>query len=220
MLNRFAFFGFVVFSACEKTPDDTGANDADASVDLLREFPEAPEGSLEWVTPEYEIPAFSEQQWCVFGTYEDETVGIIAQQTYQSANGHHVVLTSTTASPADYPDGTVLDCTDPASLPMTDLEPLIVVSGISVDIESAPNWVCGAGLNRTLSTPSSALSTPEKVSDDLSPSRLVRPPPSEKMASTSSKTMIDLLGTRCTAALSPSSVMSGCDGVRIARLRL
>ena len=137
----------VALTACEKTPDNPAADTGDTSTDLLREFPEPPDGSLEWVTPEYVVPAYSEQQWCVFGTYEGETVGIISQQTYQSENGHHVVLTSTTANQDDYPDGTVLDCTDPESLPMTDLEPLIVGGDLgNADNNYEGNFTLPSGL--------------------------------------------------------------------------
>ena len=110
--------------ACTPDPQDS-ATPVDA-VDLRRDFPEPPEGGLQFVTPEYIIPAYSEQMWCYFITYDAENVGLHAQWTYQSQMGHHIVVTSTNADEDDYPDGMVLECTETSDMPMTDLDPLLV----------------------------------------------------------------------------------------------
>lgn len=111
----------LVACVATETPDST-----DAAVDVRRDFPAPPEGGMQWVSPEYVIPPYSEVQMCSFDTYTGPTVGVSAQWTYQSEGGHHVVLTSTTSSEREFPDGTVFDCTEADDLPMTDLEPLFV----------------------------------------------------------------------------------------------
>mgnify|MGYP003408685625 CR=1 FL=1 len=67
--------------------------------------------------------------YCLFGTYTGDDVGIHAFDTYQGETGHHIVLMGTTSSELDYPDGAVIDCTATDSLPMADLEPLILPTG-------------------------------------------------------------------------------------------
>ena len=119
---------------------DTALEDADSeAVDMRRDFPAPPEGGLQLLTPEYTIPAFSEKQFCWFTRWDGVDIGINYQATYQSDNGHHVVLMKTLADEDDFPDGTVFDCSDKDTLPMTDMEPLIFGRGIetgSADNES------------------------------------------------------------------------------------
>jgi hypothetical protein len=97
---------------------------------LRGSFPDPPEGGLQLATPDYIIPAFSERAFCWFLSYTGEDVGISHQGTYQSDNGHHVVLMKTLADEDDFPDDSVFDCTDRATLPMTEMEPLIFGRGI------------------------------------------------------------------------------------------
>lgn len=120
----------LLLAAC--VPEDAGKQPADAeeAVDLRREFPEAPEDGIQWITPEMVIPAYTEQEWCYIFTYEGETVGIDFNGMYQSDYGHHVIVAATNAEDDEYPDGTFMDCTDPDAMPMASLEPLIVGSNI------------------------------------------------------------------------------------------
>jgi Copper type II ascorbate-dependent monooxygenase, C-terminal domain len=112
----------LLLAACAEPAGDTGA----AAVDLRRDFPAAPEGGLQFVTPEYTISPYSEEMWCTFLTYDDVTVGLHAQYTYQSDMGHHIVVNATNADPDEYPDGSVRECTQTSDLPMTDMDPLMV----------------------------------------------------------------------------------------------
>lgn len=107
-------------------PDEGDVDGTEDAVDLRRDFPDPPDGGMQWVTPEMTIPAYTEQEWCYFDTYEGPTVGIDFMGMYQSDYGHHIIMTATNAEDDEYPDGTFLDCTDPDALPMTSLEPLIV----------------------------------------------------------------------------------------------
>jgi hypothetical protein len=126
---------FLTLSACTKagTGDTAGVDPEDNVVNLLRDFPAPPEGGVQLQTPEYRIPAFSEKQFCWFTRWENGDAGINFQATYQSENGHHVVLMKTLANEDDFPDGTIFDCTEKASLPMTEMEPIIFGRGIASD---------------------------------------------------------------------------------------
>lgn len=117
----------ILLAACSPDDDktDEGDNASDA-VDLRRDIPDPPEGGLQWLSPDMEIPAYTEMQWCYFTSYEGETVGIHTQGMYQSDYGHHVTINATNAEEDDYPDGTLVDCTDPDAVPMTDIDPLFV----------------------------------------------------------------------------------------------
>ncbi len=107
---------------CTADSQDTAAD----AVDLRRDFPAPPESGMQFVTPEYIIPPYTEQMWCYFLTYEGDNVGLHAQWTYQSDMGHHIVVNATNADEDDYPDGLVVECTETDDLPMTDLDPLLV----------------------------------------------------------------------------------------------
>jgi hypothetical protein len=108
--------------ACAAEGGDSGAD----ALDLRREFPAPPEGGLQLLTPSYTIAPYSEEMWCTFQTYDDATVGLHAQYSYQSDMGHHIVVNATNADPDEYPDGSVVACTKTSDLPMTDMDPLMV----------------------------------------------------------------------------------------------
>jgi hypothetical protein len=109
---------------------DTGGGELAEAVDLRGVFPTPPADGIALRPPDMVVPAFSEKQFCWFTRYTGEDVGIHYQATYQSDNGHHVVLMKTLASEAEFPDDTVLDCTDRNTLPMTQMEPVIFGRGI------------------------------------------------------------------------------------------
>jgi len=111
-------------------PDLLGDTGQAQVLDLRTDFPAAPDGGLQLLTPDYTIPAFSERQFCWFSRYDEPDVGIQHQATHQSEYGHHVVLMKTTADEDDFPDDSVFDCTDKSTLPMTDMEPIIFGRGI------------------------------------------------------------------------------------------
>jgi hypothetical protein len=120
-----------LLAACGSPDTDGGAE----PVDLRREFPAASAGAIVWDTPEYTIPAYTEQELCFIGTYTGDDVGIHAQISYQSLHGHHVALFGTTASERDFPDGTSWDCTKPEDLDMTQMEPIIIGGDIQENEE-------------------------------------------------------------------------------------
>jgi hypothetical protein len=118
----------LALAAC--APDDPAA-EGDGAVDMIRDFPEAPEGGLRLMTPEFTVGAYSDVQTCFVDTYTGPTIGIHAQWTYQSPGGHHVVLTATTATEREIADGTVYDCTDGTQ--MTNLDPLFIGGILGTD---------------------------------------------------------------------------------------
>jgi hypothetical protein len=115
------------------------ATATDDVLDLKRNFPDAPAGSLVFTSPEYTIPAGVERQMCWATTYDGEDVGITAQRNYQSVTGHHVTVFGTSATERDLPDGQTWDCTTTASLDMTSMEPIIIGGGIEIDEEGVLN---------------------------------------------------------------------------------
>lgn len=134
-----AIVAVALLAGCSKDPVDVdGTGPVIEPTDLRRAFPDPPAGGLQWVTPEYVIEPYAEVEYCWFGTYTGPTVGLHAQWTFQSQYGHHVVLNATNAEVDDYPDDTVLDCTDPDALPMTSLDPLLVGGTGSIDAEDGP----------------------------------------------------------------------------------
>jgi hypothetical protein len=128
---RIALTTLMLIGCTSDGQGDPAPKDSDTEVvDLRREFPDAPEGGVQLLTPEYTIEAFSEAQFCWFTRWDGGDIGINHQATYQSDNGHHVVLLKTLADEDDFPDGTVFDCSDKDTLPMTDMEPIIFGRGI------------------------------------------------------------------------------------------
>lgn len=118
----------VVFflAGCHRGDTDDSRGDGLDALDLRREFPAAPENGLQYLSPDLVIPAYTEKEFCTFFTYEGPTMGMDFQGMYQSEYGHHATLNGTNADPEEYPDGAVMDCTEPDSLPMTNLDPLFI----------------------------------------------------------------------------------------------
>jgi hypothetical protein len=125
----------------------------------------APEDGLQFVGPDLVIEPGVEKQYCMFGTYDGPDVGVSAYASHQSSIGHHFILMGTTAPASDFPDGTVVDCTDPTDL-MTSFEPLIVPEpvaqgqtsitlpdGIAVKLREGQRWLVQAHYVNTLPSP-------------------------------------------------------------------
>lgn len=91
----------------------------------------APEGGEQWFGPEVVVQPYSEVQYCAFYTYTGPTMGMRSFQSWQAEGGHHLILLGTTAPTLDHPDGSMIDCTATADIPMTDFEPLINAEPIS-----------------------------------------------------------------------------------------
>lgn len=107
--------------------------------DLRRSFPAPPEGALVLLTPDMIIPAGQDKMMCYFQTFQQDDVGIIATTSYQSEFGHHSVLMVSNADASEYPDNQMFDCTGKNSLPMTQIEPVIVGGEILDDSEGQIN---------------------------------------------------------------------------------
>lgn len=114
------FFLFSFGTGCSGEPGG-------GAVDLRTEFPPPPDGGEQLVSEEMVIPAGEERFWCFFFDYDGPDVGIRSVVTFQSEFGHHNILMVSHASPAEFPDGTAVDCTDQGSLSMTEAEPLVMV---------------------------------------------------------------------------------------------
>jgi len=111
--------------ACTPEIGDTGFE----GVDERRDYPV--EGNYHLAPPDIEVPAYTDQAVCWFTTYEGEDVGVHDGVFRQHEDyGHHVIVMRTKADPDDYPDGSVFDCTEAGSLPMTDMEPFVLPSNI------------------------------------------------------------------------------------------
>lgn len=107
------------------TPTPTAAEAT--PVDLRFELPPVPQGGSQYVTPDMIIPPYSERQFCYFFTYTGEDIGVNKAGFWQNADyGHHVIAMISNADPEVYQDGQSYDCTAKDSMPMTDMEPLVI----------------------------------------------------------------------------------------------
>jgi hypothetical protein len=128
-----------VFGGCSGEEIDLTTPEGEAEpVDLRRELPPPPEGGLQFVTPDYVIPPYTEVQWCWFTEYNGPDTAMSAQWTYQSPGGHHAQILSTNAGPDLYPTGEAFDCTSTDSMPMTDLNPLLVLAELTAEDPEGP----------------------------------------------------------------------------------
>ena len=122
------------FGGKEEPTDATisyGASDADVIFD----------------TPTLTIPPYSEKMHCYFLTYEGPDVAVIAGTGTQNAQyGHHVLPALSTVSQEEYPDGTIVDCTER----WVDAEPMIEVTELAGD--GRFSFSLPSGLGRRLSS--------------------------------------------------------------------
>jgi len=128
-----------ILSACgteEETPTPTPSA---APQDLRRTFPTPPTNAVTLYTPEMIIPAGEDRMFCYFQTFTDDDAGIVAVTSYQSNYGHHSVLLVSNADNETYPDGQLFDCTAKNSLPMTQVEPVIVGGNAEPDEQGFVN---------------------------------------------------------------------------------
>ena len=129
----------LALAACSADPDDTSAELTDTTVDLRLTDADytlpSPDADV-WWGPEIEVAAGEDRVFCYFGTYTGPDVGVKTLTTFQNDFGHHLVLMGTTASELDYPDGTVIDCTETGSLDMTTIEPMVLPTGAFVGGEA------------------------------------------------------------------------------------
>ena len=114
---------FLLALACNGTPEDTAVD----PVDLRLEYEPTEGATLVYEPPDLVVPAHTDQQLCWFTSYDGDDVGVVGGTFYQNPEyGHHVIVMRTNADPEIYPDGSVHDCTETDSVPMTDMEPFVL----------------------------------------------------------------------------------------------
>lgn len=158
-MHRLAPLPLALALACSPATEEGPADDSGGDVvDLTRAFPDPPADlggeMLIFEPPLYVIEPYEETQYCWFGTYEGDEVGIFYNGMHQAPMGHHVIMLTHNADPIDYPDGSVIDCTDEESLPMTELE---------------PNFTGAGGLEESEDGPSGSYTLPEGMGAVLKP---------------------------------------------------
>lgn len=88
----------------------------------------ASQADIVFDTPTLTIPAYTERMYCYFLTYEGPTVAVVrGRGTQNSKYGHHVLPALSSVSEDEYPDGSVVDCTEQ----WIDAEPMIEVTDFS-----------------------------------------------------------------------------------------
>jgi hypothetical protein len=124
--------GLLALCGCQAPDSTTDTADGgfvvpDGAVDLRQDFedPDWDDAVVFRSTP-LVIEPYSETQYCLYLTWTGETSGITKQVTYQTDFGHHFVIASTSASEREFPDGTVIDCTEADASGMEDFEPFLV----------------------------------------------------------------------------------------------
>lgn len=150
---------------CASDPDDTASGDETVDMRLDPEAYSVPADGERWLGPDVVIAPGTEKQYCLFGTWTGEDVGLYAYASHQAALGHHLVLLGTTASTRDYPDGALVDCTDTSSI-MTSFSPLItpepvaqgetaitLPEGFAVKLREGQRWIVQAHYVNTTTTP-------------------------------------------------------------------
>lgn len=70
------------------------------------------------------IEPYADKMWCLVGTYNGPDVALHRMKTYQGEFGHHFQILGMKG--AAYEDGELLDCSVNGSLPMGDLDPLLL----------------------------------------------------------------------------------------------
>lgn len=150
----------------DPTDTDTAAT-GDGTVDLRLDaaaYPAEADGE-QIFGPDVVVPPGTERQYCLFGTYTGEDVGLYGFASHQPGIGHHLILLGTSEGAEDYPDGTIVDCTDPGAL-MTSFDPLItpeplaqgetaitLPDGFAVKLRQGQRTIVQAHYINTLTTP-------------------------------------------------------------------
>ena len=126
--------------ACSGSGTDTSQDtpDSDGVVDHTIDWSaQVQEGWFAFYSPDYVVPAYTDQTMCYFDTYDGPDVAVPWAAFYQNMEfGHHVVLMSSLAEEEDWPDGTIADCTDTNADIMIDSRPFLFAGGDSTDLEN------------------------------------------------------------------------------------
>ncbi|MDP2306620.1 MAG: hypothetical protein Q8P18_11415 [Pseudomonadota bacterium] len=115
----------LALAACGNPAGITDTADIPA-VDARFTIPAPPEGGLQWVLPDAVIPPSTDSTRCYVDSYDGEDIGVNTITTYQAEGyGHHLLFWTGDVDPELYPDGSVFDCGNPAT--MSGWMPLFVV---------------------------------------------------------------------------------------------
>jgi hypothetical protein len=125
-------------------------------VDMRIDVPQAPTTGLQLVSPPVEVAAYEDAQLCWFGTWDEDTSGVVVSETWQHPSfGHHNILFMTTMSEDEHPDGSVVDCSERETELMLSMVPLTnpteslgeghtrmtLPDGMAVRVEPGTRWV-------------------------------------------------------------------------------
>lgn len=149
----------------DPTTDTAATGDGAGDLRLnAADFPAEADGA-QLLGPDVVVPPGTERQYCLFGTYTGEDAGLYGFASHQAGIGHHLILLGTDESAEDYPDGTIVDCTDPGAL-MTSFDPLItpeplaqgetaitLPDGFAVKLRQGQRTIVQAHYINTLPTP-------------------------------------------------------------------
>lgn len=119
----------LLFLACppdkEPVESDSALEAVDERIDDADVVPMS-DNDLRFYGPDVVIQPYEDKMYCLFGTYTGDDVGIWGLKTWQAPGGHHLQLLSVFAGPEIYPDGLMKDCTSADSVPMGDVEPMMI----------------------------------------------------------------------------------------------
>jgi hypothetical protein len=133
---------FLLFLACTEpetsSSSETPEYDPALYIDLRKDYPDPPDGGLAIRSSVFEIPPYSENIYCYFGTYDGPTTGVNFYQPLQGdLYSHHNQLKTT---PVQQPDGTLEDCSY-LGASMSDFVPLFEAVGIEAVEGANGNWL-------------------------------------------------------------------------------
>ncbi|HNC96846.1 MAG TPA: hypothetical protein PKW90_12020, partial [Myxococcota bacterium] len=86
---------------------------SDEVLDQTQTYDAPSDGVAVLTTPIFEVPPHTDQMLCTVGTWTAPTVGVVGYRPQQpQPYGHHAQLMYTRASPAEAPDGSLIDCSN------------------------------------------------------------------------------------------------------------
>lgn len=134
--------------ACTEAPVDDGP------LDLRVDLPELPTFGAQILGPEVEIAPYTEQQFCTFGTFDGEDLGIQVGTAYQDGSyGHHAVILLASPLVEDRPDGEAWDCNGadsmaqslplvvPTEPPRAGVAAMTLPAGLAVRIDAGTRYI-------------------------------------------------------------------------------
>lgn len=118
---------FSLLTACSDPAKDSDSGAGVDAVDLRlteADISTYQDGDILLWGPDVVVPPYTEQMWCLYGTWAEGDAGITRFESWEGSYGHHIVLTGTTTSDVDAPDGSMFECTTTEQYSMENLEPI------------------------------------------------------------------------------------------------